>query len=146
MRGPGDGVSSPMGSMQGWETLRSLRKADELAGKRLGRDTTRRIMRFARPYRRDITVFLVTVVLGAAIGVATPYLAGDVINKINADGPGAGSAVVRIAFFIAGLAVADSLLSLVQRWYSARIGEGIILSLRTLVYEHVPNLPLQFLT
>jgi ATP-binding cassette subfamily B protein len=139
-------MSSPMGTMQGWETLRALRKADELAGKRLGRDTTRRIMAFARPYRRDITVFLVTVVFGAAIGVATPYLAGDVINKINAGGPGAGSAVIRIAFFIAGLALADSLLSLVQRWYSARIGEGIILSLRTLVYDHVQSMPLQFFT
>ncbi|GGM13073.1 ABC transporter ATP-binding protein [Dactylosporangium sucinum] len=139
-------MSSPMSSMSGWETLRSLRKADELRGKRLGRETTRRIMAFARPYRRDISVFLVTVVLGAAIGVATPYFAGDVINRINAGGPDAGAAVVRVALVIAGLAVADSLLSLVQRWYSARIGEGIILSLRTQVYDHVQRLPLQFFT
>ncbi|GAA4246176.1 ABC transporter ATP-binding protein [Dactylosporangium darangshiense] len=132
--------------MAGWETLRALRKADELAGKKLGRETIRRIMRFARPYRRDIVVFLVTVVLGAAIGVATPYLAGDVINKINAGGPTAGAAVVRVALLIGGLAVVDALLSLVQRWYSARIGEGIILSLRRLVYDHVQRMPLQFFT
>ncbi|WP_432836862.1 ABC transporter ATP-binding protein [Dactylosporangium sp. CA-092794] len=139
-------MASPMSSMAGWETLRALRKADELAGKRLSRDTTRRIMRFARPYRRDIAVFLVTVVLGAAIGVATPYLAGDVVNKISAGGPGAGAAVVRVALLIGGLAVADSLLSLAQRWYSARIGEGIILALRKLVYDHVQRMPLQFFT
>ncbi|WP_345122928.1 ABC transporter ATP-binding protein [Dactylosporangium darangshiense] len=139
-------MSSPMSSMAGWETLRALRKADELAGKKLGRETIRRIMRFARPYRRDIVVFLVTVVLGAAIGVATPYLAGDVINKINAGGPTAGAAVVRVALLIGGLAVVDALLSLVQRWYSARIGEGIILSLRRLVYDHVQRMPLQFFT
>ncbi|UWZ38477.1 ABC transporter ATP-binding protein [Dactylosporangium roseum] len=139
-------MTSPMNGMAGWETLRSLRKADELAGKRLSRATTRRIIAFARPYRRDISVFLLTVVLGAAIGVATPYLAGDVINKINAGGPGAGGAIVRVAFLIAGLAVADALLSLVQRWYSARIGEGIILSLRTQVYDHVQRMPLQFFT
>ncbi|WP_238011279.1 ABC transporter ATP-binding protein [Dactylosporangium sp. AC04546] len=139
-------MSSPMSSMSGWETLRSLRKADELRGKRLGRETTRRIMAFAQPYRRDISVFLVTVVLGAAIGVATPYFAGDVINRINAGGPDAGAAVVRVALLIGGLAVADALLSLVQRWYSARIGEGIILSLRTLVYDHVQRMPLQFFT
>ncbi|MET7392981.1 ABC transporter ATP-binding protein [Dactylosporangium sp. NPDC005572] len=139
-------MSSPMSSMSGWETLRSLRKADELRGKRLGRETTRRIMAFARPYRRDISVFLVTVVFGAAIGVATPYFAGDVINRINAGGPDAGAAVVRVALLIGGLAVADALLSLVQRWYSARIGEGIILSLRTLVYDHVQRMPLQFFT
>ncbi|MEV6925744.1 ABC transporter ATP-binding protein [Dactylosporangium sp. NPDC051485] len=139
-------MSSPMSSMAGWETLRSLRKAEELKDKRLGRETIRRIMRFARPYRRDVAVFLVTVVIGAAIGVATPYLAGDVVNKINAGGPEAGAAVVRIALLIGGLAVADALLSLVQRWYSARIGEGIILALRRLVYDHVQRMPLQFFT
>jgi ATP-binding cassette subfamily B protein len=132
--------------MAGWETLRSLRKADELAGKRLARGTAKRILAFARPYRSDISVFLVTVVLGAAIGVATPYLAGDVINKINAGGPDAGTAVVRVALLIGALAVVDALLSLVQRWYSARIGEGIILSLRTQVYGHVQHMPLQFFT
>ncbi len=138
-------MTSPSG-MAGWETLRSLRKADELAGKRLARGTAKRILAFARPYRSDITVFLVTVVLGAAIGVATPYLAGDVINKINAGGPDAGAAVVRVALLIGVLAVVDALLSLVQRWYSARIGEGIILSLRTQVYGHVQHMPLQFFT
>jgi ATP-binding cassette subfamily B protein len=132
--------------MSGWETLRALRKADELAGKRLDRRTAKRILTFARPYRRDIVVFLVTVIADAAIGVATPYLAGSVINKIGQGGHGAGAAIVRIALVIAGLAVADSLLSLAQRWYSARIGEGMILNLRTQVYDHVQRMPLQFFT
>jgi ATP-binding cassette subfamily B protein len=54
--------------------------------------------------------------------------------------------VVRIAVLIAALALADALLSLVNRWYSARIGEGIILTLRTKVYDHVQRMPLQFFT
>ena len=54
--------------------------------------------------------------------------------------------MVRLALVIAGLAVADALLSLAQRWYSARIGEGIILDLRTRVYDHVQRMPLQFFT
>ena len=70
-------------------------------------------------------VFLCTVVLAAVIGVATPVLAGDVINTINRGGDGAGALVIRLALVIAALAVADALLSLAQRWYSARIGEGI---------------------
>src|SRR4051794_9363730 len=132
--------------MGGWETLRALRKKDDLAGHRVARGTSRRIMAFARPYRRDIAVFLVAVVFDAVIGVATPVLAGDVINRITRGGPQAASAIVRVALFIAGLAVADSLLSLAQRWYSARIGEGIILSLRTRVYDHIQRMPLQFFT
>jgi len=137
-------VSSPM--MGGWETLRALRKQGDLEGHRVARGTARRILAFARPYRRDITVFLLAVVFDAVIGVATPVLAGDVVNRITRGGPEAAGGIVRVALFIAGLAVADSLLSLAQRWYSARIGEGIILSLRTRVYDHIQRMPLQFFT
>ncbi|GAA2865366.1 ABC transporter [Actinoplanes cyaneus] len=133
-------------SMTSWNMLRSIQSADKVAKHEITPGTTKRIMRFARPYRRDIAVFLLAVVFDAVIGVATPLLAGDVINTITRGGPEASATVIRIALFIAGLAVADALLSLAQRWYSARIGEGIILSLRTRVYDHVQRMPLQFFT
>jgi ATP-binding cassette subfamily B protein len=133
-------------SWSSWSMLRSIRDEDEVKRHRLTRGTTRRIVRFARPYRADISVFLVTVVLAAGIGVATPVLAGHVVNAITGGGPDAASAVVRLALLIGGLAVADAFLSLAQRWYSARIGEGIILDLRTRVYDHVQRMPLQFFT
>jgi len=142
-------VTHPMvsgGGMGGWSMLRSMRNRDEVTSHRISRGTGRRIVDFARPYRRDIGVFLVTVVLAAVIGVATPVLAGNVINTISGGGSQAGSIVVRLALVIAGLAVVDALLSLAQRWYSARIGEGIILNLRTRVYDHVQRMPLQFFT
>ncbi|SCL36999.1 ATP-binding cassette, subfamily B [Micromonospora rhizosphaerae] len=134
------------GGMAGWSMLRSMRDRDQISTHQLKRGTAKRIIDFARPYRRDIMIFLVTVVLAAIIGVATPVLAGDVINAINRGGSEAGSLVVRLALVIAALAVADALLSLAQRWYSARIGEGIILDLRTRVYDHVQRMPLQFFT
>ncbi|MEH1169470.1 ABC transporter ATP-binding protein [Micromonospora sp. CPCC 205539] len=134
------------GGMAGWSMLRSMRNRDEVSTHRLTRGVARRIVAFAHPYRRDIGVFLATVVLAAIIGVATPVLAGEVINAINRGGADAGRLVVRLALFIAGLAVADALLSLAQRWYSARIGEGIIFNLRTRVYDHVQRMPLQFFT
>ena len=130
--------------MNSWSVLRSIQNADKVNQHRVREGTARRILRFARPYRRDIAVFLLTVVLAAGIGVATPLLAGQVINAITGGGSGAASAVVRLALVIAGLAVVDALLSLAQRWYSARIGEGIILDLRTRVYDHVQRMPLQF--
>jgi ATP-binding cassette subfamily B protein len=126
--------------------LRSLQASDRVTKHQLTRGTTRRILRFARPYRRDIIVFLVTVVFDACIGVATPVLAGRVINAITGGGSAAAGIVVRLALMIAGLAVVDAFLSLAQRWYSARIGEGIILDLRTKVYDHVQRMPLQFFT
>ncbi|PRY29932.1 ATP-binding cassette subfamily B protein [Pseudosporangium ferrugineum] len=136
----------PMSGGSSWTMLRSIQNAERVTQHRLSRGTTRRILRFARPYRRDIAVFLVTVVLAAVIGVATPVLAGHVVNAITGGGPDAGSTVVRLALSIAVLAIADAFLSLAQRWYSARIGEGIILDLRTRVYDHVQRMPLQFFT
>ncbi|MDT5040309.1 MAG: hypothetical protein QOE51_1294 [Actinoplanes sp.] len=136
----------PSTSMSSWGMLRSLQASDRVTKHQLTRGTTRRILRFARPYRRDIIVFLVTVVFDACIGVATPVLAGHVINAITGGGSAAAGIVVRLALMIAGLAVVDAFLSLAQRWYSARIGEGIILDLRTKVYDHVQRMPLQFFT
>jgi len=139
-------MSPPMSSMSSWMMLRSIQNSDRVNQHRISRGTTRRILSFARPYRRDIVVFLITVVLDAGIGVATPVLAGHVVNAITGGGSDAATVVVRLALMIAGLAVVDAFLSLAQRWYSARIGEGIILDLRTRVYDHVQRMPLQFFT
>ncbi len=126
--------------------LRSIRREDQVRNRKLSRGTARRVLAFARPFRRDIVVFLLAVIVDAAIGVATPVLAGRVVNTITKGGPGAAGAVVRIAILIAALAIVDAMLSLTQRWYSARIGEGSIFRLRTQVYDHVQRMPLQFFT
>src|SRR4051812_40415816 len=135
-----------MSGMSSWNMLRSIRDTERVKQHQINRGTTKRILSFARPYRRDIAVFLVTVVLDAGIGVATPVLAGHVVNAITGGRSDAASLVIRLALLIAGLAVVDAFLSLAQRWYSARIGEGIILDLRTRVYDHVQRMPLQFFT
>jgi ATP-binding cassette subfamily B protein len=126
--------------------MRSMRRREELGGKRVARGTALRVMRFARPYRTIIAVFLAVVVASSVIAVVTPLLAGHVINAITAGGSGAGATVVRIAVLIAALAVLDAVFSLVQRLLSSRIGEGIIFNLRSQVYDHVQRMPLQFFT
>ncbi|GGK71756.1 ABC transporter ATP-binding protein [Mangrovihabitans endophyticus] len=135
-----------MSAGSNWMMLRAIRDQERVTQHKISPGTTRRIAAFARPYRRDIAVFLVTVVIAAGIGVATPVLAGHVVNAITGGGADAASLVIRLALLIGALAVADAFLSLAQRWYSARIGEGIILDLRTLVYDHVQRMPLQFFT
>src|SRR5690606_23236797 len=132
------------GMSGGWGTLRALRRAQELSGQRTRRGTARRVLAFARPFRWDTAVFLLTVMVGAGIGVAAPVLAGRVVDTITGGGPGAGRAVVTLAAALAGLAVVDAGLQLAQRWYSARIGEGVILELRSRVYDHVQRMPLPF--
>ncbi|HEX6077390.1 MAG TPA: ABC transporter ATP-binding protein [Micromonosporaceae bacterium] len=131
-----------MGS--GWGFLRSIRNEEAVKDRTVNRQTVRRILGFARPYRRDIGLFLVVVVLSAIAGVATPVLAGRVINAIT--GGGDQGEVVTIALLIAGLAVLDAGFGLVQRLFSSRIGEGVILDLRREVFDHVQRMPLQFFT
>jgi ATP-binding cassette subfamily B protein len=133
-------------SGSGWGMLRAIRQEGEVAAHPMRRGAARRVLAFALPFRRDIVVFLVTVVIAAGIGVATPVLAGWVVNAITGGGPGAGRTVVVLAAVIAGMAIVDAGLQLLQRWYSSRIGEGVILDLRTRVYDHVQRMPLQFFT
>jgi ATP-binding cassette, subfamily B, bacterial len=136
-----------MGPSSAWGMMRSMRRRDELGGKKIGRETALRVMRFAKPYRWVIAIFLVLVIASSIIAVVTPVLAGDVINVITRpEGDDPGAQVVRIALVIAGLAVVDAVLTWVQRLLSSRIGEGIILNLRTQVYDHVQRMPLQFFT
>jgi ATP-binding cassette, subfamily B, bacterial len=135
-----------MGGGGGWSTMRALREEETVKQHKLTRGTFRRVMRFARPYRRDIAFFLLTIIVSAVIGVATPVLAGDVINVITGGKAGAGGQVIKLAVIIAVLAVANAGLSLVQRWFSSKIGEGIIYHLRSEVYDHVQRMPLQFFT
>ena len=133
------------GSYGPWTVMRSYRRDSSVTEKKLAPGTAKRIAAFALPYRRELVVFLLTVVASAVIGVATPVLAGRVVNEI-AGGDGSSAVVIRIAFIVAGFALLDAILSLAQRWYSARIGEGLILDLRTQVFDHVQRMPLAFFT
>ncbi|MFD6390599.1 ABC transporter ATP-binding protein [Nocardia sp. NPDC060259] len=106
--------------------------------------TARRILRFADPHQRRISGFLLLSVVAAILGVATPVLAGRVVNDIV--GGSAPRTVVLLALAIAGLAILDAGLGVVIRWLSARIGEGLILDLRTAVFDHVQKMPVAFFT
>ncbi|CCF66251.1 ABC transporter ATP-binding protein [Nocardia cyriacigeorgica] len=106
--------------------------------------TARRILRFAAPHKRRLGAFLLFSVVSALLAVATPLLAGRVVNGI-VDGA-APRVVVVLALAIGGLAVVDAALGLAIRWLSARIGEGLILDLRTAVFDHVQKMPIAFFT
>ncbi len=103
-----------------------------------------RIWRFAGRHHRRLGVFVAVSVVSALLGVATPVLAGKVVDQI-VHGGGSG-VVVMLATVIAGVAVAEAAVSLVTRWLSSTIGEGLILDLRTAVFDHVQRMPVAFFT
>lgn len=131
--------------MTSMAAMRSFSTDRSVTSRGVPKGTVRRILSIAGPYRRELIGFLALVVFSAVIGVVTPLLAGDIVNRI-ANLTGTAGDIVRIALFIAGLAVLDAASSLVQRWYSARIGEGVIYDLRTRVFEHVQRMPVAFFT
>ena len=135
MSGPG---------MGNWQMMRSLTKDSSVKDRRLAPGTARRVVGYADRYRGQIAVFLVLILIDAALVVATPLLLGKVVD----DGviPGNRSVVITIAIVLAGLALVDAALALVQRWFSARIGEGLIYDLRTQVFGHVLDQPIAFFT
>ena len=106
--------------------------------------TLLRIGAFARPHRRQLAQFMVLSVVTAVLAVATPVLAGRVVDAL-VEGA-ALDVVVRLAVLIALIAVAEAWLGLLTRWLSASIGEGLILDLRTAVFDHVQRMPIAFFT
>ncbi|GAB3824352.1 ABC transporter ATP-binding protein [Kribbella italica] len=123
----------------------SWRRQDaSVVNQKLAKGTVRRIVRFARPFRWQITVFLVLVVVSAFLVIASPLL----LKKIVDDGISKGNAglVTGLALLVALLAIVEAGLGLVQRWYSAQIGEGLIFDLRTKVFGHVQKMPVAFFT
>ncbi|WP_067972969.1 ABC transporter ATP-binding protein [Nocardiopsis trehalosi] len=108
------------------------------------RATLRRIAGFARPHTRRLLLFLVFSVVTAVLAVATPLLAGRVVDAIIGAEP--LPVVTWIAALIAVIAVAEAAIGLVTRWLSANIGEGLILDLRTAVFDHVQRMPVAFFT
>ncbi|MFC8233965.1 ABC transporter ATP-binding protein [Streptomyces sp. NPDC056663] len=126
-----------------WTQLHNVMNAQQ-DRRPFDRNTLRRIAAFARPHRRRVALFLVLSVATALLAVATPVLAGRVVNAI-VSGKEAGT-VTRLAVLIAVIAVAEAGLGLVGRWLSANLGEGLILDLRTAVFDHVQRMPIAFFT
>ncbi len=133
-----------MSGHAGWQSWRSFSSDSSVTKKKLAPGTLRRIVRFAAPYKRDLIVFLTLVVIDAVIGTLNPLIFREIINK-GIIGKRVGLIEV-LALFIAGLAILAAALSLVQRFFSARVGEGLIYDMRSKVYEQVQRMPIAFFT
>ena len=126
-----------------WSALHRAMNSSDGSGK-VTRETLHRIATFAVPHKRKLVLFLVMSVVTAVLAVATPVLAGRVVNAIVDGDP--QSTVFKLAGLIALIALADAGFGIFTRWLSATIGEGLILHLRTTVFDHVQRMPVAFFT
>jgi ATP-binding cassette subfamily B protein len=126
----------------GWMVMMSFRRDNSVVKERLKAGTVRRIAGYASPYVRELVLFLVLNAIGAVIVVANPLLLKAIIDRgIVAHRSGL---VMALAVTVGVLAIFEAVLGLAQRWYSARIGEGLIYDLRTQVFDHVQRMPVAF--
>ena len=125
-------------------TFRSMTADPSVKNQKLKPGTVKRIASYAKPYKTYITVFLITVVIEAFLIVTSPLLLRELIDKGVI--PKDGVLVTKLALAVAFIAIFDSLISIVGRWFSARIGEGLIYDLRSEVFEHVQKQSVAFFT
>jgi len=127
-----------------WMTHRSMTADPSVKQQKLKAGTVKRIFTFAKPYRLSIWIFLFTVVIDAALIVATPLLLRELIDKGVI--PKDAALVTRLAILVGLIAIADAAMSMLGRYFSSRIGEGLIYDLRSLVFGHVQRQSIAFFT
>lgn len=118
--------------------------AAAVKGRRLRSTALRRVWRFARPYRWSISAFLFSILLASLIALVPPFVFRAIID--DAIPSSDRSQIWRLATIAVAAAVADAVLAIVQRWYSARIGEGLIYDLRVALFDKVQRMPVAFFT
>ena len=115
-----------------------------IAGTKVNRLSMRRVVVFARPYSSSIVGFLISILVSAAIALVPPLLFRTIVD--TAIPAGDKRRIVVLTIILVVVAMGDAILSIVQRWYSSRIGEGLIYDLRVALFDKVQNMPIAFFT
>jgi len=134
--------NSGMRGMRG--PMRSFVRDQSVTKHKIAPGVLKRILRFAKPYKKLLYIFLSIVVFDAAIGAINPLILRQIINK-GILGHNTGL-IVDLAILVAGLAIIDAFFEFFERFISARIGEGLIFDMRTKIFSHIQKMPLAFFT
>ena len=127
-----------------WMSFRSLTADQSVKNQKLKPGTLKRIADFAIQYKVLLAFFLITVVIDAFLIVATPLLLRRLIDEGVI--PKNTELVTNLAIAVGVIAIADALFSMAGRWFSSRIGEGLIYDLRKQIFEHVQRQSIAFFT
>jgi ATP-binding cassette subfamily B protein len=133
-----------MSQHQVWMTMRSMTSDQSVKSQKLKPGTLKRIFTYATPYKSQIIFFLATVIIDAVLIVTTPLL----LRKLIDEGviPKNSALITQLALLVGGLAILDALFNIVGRWFSSRIGEGLIYDLRSQLFTHVQRQSVAFFT
>src|SRR2546423_2817489 len=130
--------------MMDHRTMMGFRRDETIAQRRIDRAVMRQVFGYIRPYARQLVAFVVTVIAGSIATAVSPLLLKSLLDTAIPHHD--RTLVMWIALGAVFLALANGVLSLVQRYYSARIGEGLIYDLRVKLFDHVQRMPIAFFT
>ncbi|HRW04313.1 MAG TPA: ABC transporter ATP-binding protein [Caldilineaceae bacterium] len=110
----------------------------------IDRQLVRRIFAYARPHLFAVTVVLVTIVAISLLELIPPLLYRDLIDNVL---PNRNYTRLNwLALGMIGIPILSGAINVVQRFFSARAGEGIIFDLRQQMYTHLQQMALRFFT
>ena len=124
--------------------MRSLARDSSVKDIKLKSETIPRIMQFAKPFKMYLIFFLLTIIADSFLTVAPPLLLKNLIDKGVI--PKDGRVVTELALLVGVIALIDTGVNLVSRWFSSRIGEGLIYEMRTQVFAHIQRQSIAFFT
>jgi ATP-binding cassette, subfamily B, bacterial len=125
-------------------TFRSMTADPSVKSQKLKPGTISRIISYGKPYKTQISIFLVTVIIEALLVISSPLLLRELIDKgVIPKDPGL---VTKLALLVGLLAIFDAAFNILGRWFSARIGEGLIYDLRSQVFAHIQRQSIAFFT
>src|SRR5215210_4393475 len=127
-------------TMMDHRTVMGFRRDEAIRQRRIDRAVMRRVFSYIRPYSRQLIAFIVTVIAGSVATAVSPLLLKSLLDTAIPQRD--RQLVMWIALGAVGLALANGVLSLIQRYYSARIGEGLIYDLRVALFDHVQRMPI----
>ena len=124
--------------------MRALTSDQSVKDAKLKPGTLKRILKYAIPYRTIFILFFIALIIDAVLTIATPLLLKSLID----DGviPKNGPLVTKLALFVGLIAILSAAFNIIIRWWSSRIGEGLIYDLRSQVFEHVQSQSIAFFT
>ena len=126
--------------------MMGFRRDEAITQRRIDRAVMRRVVQYIRPYLRPLIAFVVSVILGSIATAVTPLLLKELLDKAIPPAHHDRHLVMVVALAAVGIALFNAALSLAQRYYSARIGEGLIYDLRVELFDHVQHMPIAFFT
>ena len=132
---PGPGIRGPM---------RSFGRDASVAQQKVAKGTTKRILNFAKPYKKQLIFFLVLIIIDAGLSAANPLIYREIIDKgILAHNSGL---IIKLSILVGGLAIIDAGLSFGERFIASKIGQGLVFEMRTKVFAHVQEMSMAFFT